>query len=151
MILLEQALARFRDVQDRRGISWVLCHIGFLAHDQGDIARACDCFQESLTFSRIYGNQLGAAVCLEGLAGVASRKGHTERAAQLLATAARLRQAIGTPLAPIEQQHYDSQLALIRAQLGEERFVAAWAVGSAMTVDDAVTMIRSDSTSCWFA
>lgn len=151
MILLEQALARFRDVQDRRGISWVLCHIGFLAHDQGDIARACDCFQESLTFFRIYGNQLGAAVCLEGLAGVASRKGHTERAAQLLATAARLRQAIGTPLAPIEQQHYDSQLALIRAQLGEERFVAAWAVGSAMTVDDAVTMIRSDSTSCWFA
>jgi predicted ATPase len=151
MILLEDALARFRSIQDRRGIGWVLCHLGCLAHDQDDVARAWRCFQESLSLFRVYGNKLGAAVCLEGLAGIASRQGYLERSVQLLASAATLREAIGTPRAPSEQCKYERQLTLIRAQLDEQRFGAAWTVGSVMTLDDAGAAICSASMSAWLA
>jgi predicted ATPase len=145
MILLEDALARFRDLQDRRGIGWTLCHIGFLAHNQGDGARAGHCFQESLASFHVYCNKLGIAVCLEGLARVASRAGHPERSVQLLATAATLRETMGTPRSPIEQHDYDRQLALIRAQLSEERFAEAWSVGRATIMADVVNTIPAAS------
>jgi predicted ATPase len=151
MALLEDALARFRDVQDGWGTGWTLCHIGFVATDQGDVERAVDGFQESLRFFRVYGNMFGTVVCLEGLARVASRVGHIERAAQLLATVAVLRKTIGTPLAPIEHHDHDRHLSLIRAQLGEELFAAAWAVGSTMAIDEAVTAILSRSATRWLA
>lgn len=142
MTLLEDALARFRDLQDRRGIGWALCHLGFLAHNQDDGPRADHCFQESLAFFYLYCNKLGVAVCLEGLAGVASRAGHAERSVQLLGTAASLRETIGTPRSPIEQHDYDRQLTLIRAQLSEECFAAAWSVGCATTMGDVVNAIH---------
>jgi predicted ATPase len=146
MSLLEDALARFREVQDDRGIGWALCHIGVTARDQDDLKRAWRCFQQSLSFFRVYCNKLGIAVCLEGLAGIAVRMGDVERSAQLLGTAAALRETIGTPLAPIEQHDYDLQLAQIRARLSPEAFTAAWTAGRATTMEQAVTAIVSTDT-----
>lgn len=151
MILLEDALARFRDLQDRWGIGWVLCHIGFLALNQGNEGRAGQCFQESLAFFHIYCNKLGVAVCLEGLAGIASRTGYAKRSVQLLAMADTLRETIGTPRSPIEQHDYDRQLTPIRAQLSEEGFATAWSIGRAAIIANVVTTIHAASNTDWIA
>jgi len=60
------------------------------------------------------------------------------RAARLFGAAAALRQAIGTLLAPIEQEAHRHQVDRVRQILGEEEFAAAWSEGRVMDLDEAV-------------
>jgi DNA-binding NarL/FixJ family response regulator len=46
-----------------------------------------------------------------------------------------LREAIGTPLPPVERATYERSIAAARAQLGEEAFAAAWQEGRTMTLE----------------
>jgi hypothetical protein len=54
------------------------------------------------------------------------------------ATAEALRDSIGGPLHPIDEREYESCVAAVRAELGEERFVSTRAEGQAMALEQAV-------------
>jgi hypothetical protein len=71
------------------------------------------------------------------LAGVALGEGQTQRTAQLLAVARRLVE-IGH-MHPVDRDDYERDVALARAQLGEDAFTAAWAEGQAMSLEQAIT------------
>ena len=83
------------------------------------------------------GNKLLMASCLEGLAGVSLAQGASAWAARLWGTAAALREAIGTPLPPVERADYECSVASARVQLGEKAFAVAWAEGRTMTPEQA--------------
>ena len=52
--------------------------------------------------------------------------------------ASALRESIGSPWSPAEQEEIDQQVAAVREALGEAAFAAAWDAGRAMTWEQAV-------------
>ena len=81
--------------------------------------------------------------CLEGLAAVALvtdevvSEARVTRAARLLGAAATQREALGTPVLPIERPVVEGAIAAARARLGDEAFALAWAEGQVMTLEHA--------------
>ena len=76
--------------------------------------------------------------CLEALADVAAAQGEFTWAAQLLGTAEELREALGTPLPPVDRPIYEQTVAAVRVQLGEKAFAEAMAEGRSMTAEQAL-------------
>jgi hypothetical protein len=86
---------------------------------------------------------LGIAVNCERLASVAAGQGDAARAVRLLATAAALREAGGTPLRPRDQSEYHRLLATVRGQLDTDTFAAMWTEGQRMPLEQAVAYARA--------
>jgi hypothetical protein len=101
--------------------------------DQGDEDAAGRCYRESLAAFRQVGERYGTARALEGLARAAGASGEAQRAAQLYAAAAALRETLG--------------VAAVRACLGEEGFAAAWAEGQARSLHAVVALAMEDDSS----
>jgi len=59
-------------------------------------------------------------------------------AAQLWGAATALREGIGSPRSPIEQEQFDGEVTAIRSALGEAAFAAAFAEGRALTMEEAI-------------
>jgi hypothetical protein len=81
------------------------------------------------------------------MAGVAVHRGQPERAARLFGAAARLRTAIGAPLAPAFRPAYDQHVAAAKTALGEERSALLWEEGRVMTLSQALAFAL-DAAAC---
>ena len=103
---------------------------------------------ESLQLRRELGDKGGIAWCLEKLAEIALTTGQRDsgprqgedfqRAARLFGGAEALRAPVNSVIDLVDQPEYERQVALVRSQLGETSFTAAWAAGRAMTLDQAI-------------
>jgi DNA-binding CsgD family transcriptional regulator len=133
--LCEESLALYRELGSRQHSALMLWFLGYAAFVQGDYAKACTSYKEALTTFRELGQKWYIAACLDGLAGVAIAQSQPELAAHLLAAAALLREALGVSLPASHLSNYERTVATTRAQLGEERFPAAWAEGRKMTLE----------------
>jgi len=138
--LNEASLAMRRRLGDRWGIAYSLDSLAVIAGRQGDAGRARTLFAESLRLFYELGSQHGLGDVLDHLAGLLAAEDNTVAAGQLMAAAAALREAIHAALPPNMQQEHDRQLDQIRAQLGDERFRAAWLLGRALTTPRAVEL-----------
>jgi hypothetical protein len=96
-------------------------------------------YHESLAIRAAMKNKEGIASCLEGLAAVAAAMGELARAARLFGAAEARRQELGASLPPAERADHESQVAAVSAALGQPAFAAAWAEGSALPLDQAIT------------
>jgi predicted ATPase/DNA-binding XRE family transcriptional regulator len=142
--LLEEALARFREQGIMFGVFRALLALGFIILNQGQIARAAELYREGLMLGRQLRFQQFIPDALEGLAGVAVTHGQPERAARLYGTAETLREALGTPRWLVYQTSYERTLVIARAQLDNQAWGAAWAVGRAMPLTQAVAYALED-------
>jgi tetratricopeptide (TPR) repeat protein len=137
--LLAEGLALYQELGEKgQDISWALFKLGTITRQQGDNRRALAHFAECLGWFREMGDSLGIAACLEGIAQVTIATAQPEPAVRLFGAAAAIRDAIGHPPYPDEQQEYDRLLAAVREQLGEDAFAAAWVAGRALTLEQAV-------------
>ncbi len=75
---------------------------------------------------------------LEGLAQVVALQGEELWAARLWGAANALREAIHTPLPPIDCADYERSVAAARGSLGEKAFTAAWSQGRVMSPEQAL-------------
>jgi hypothetical protein len=116
----------------------MLADLGLVAYEQGDYALALARHTESLTIRRVLGAKLGIAYSLEGLALLYRALNNPAKAARLWGASQALRDAIGTPVPPIEQTRYARDQAMVRMQLGADAFDRACAEGRAMTTDQAI-------------
>ena len=116
----------------------ILNTLGDATRAQGDLEAAALAYGESLEISRRLGEQVGVAICIEGFASVAQRRGQMRRAARLYGAAAGIRERVGIPQRPAQRADHEGAVAATRRQLGEVAFVAAWAAGRRLTVDEAV-------------
>jgi len=133
--LCEESFALFRALGDRRDIATRLWFLGNAALVQGDYAKARTCYEEALKTFRELGLKWFIAICLEGLARVAIAQSQPKWAVHLLGAAALLREALGVSPPASHLTNYERTAATSRAQLGEERFAAAWAEGREMTLE----------------
>jgi predicted ATPase/DNA-binding CsgD family transcriptional regulator len=132
---IEESLAIMQELGDRRNSAKLLWFLGHAACVQDDFAKARTFYEEALAILQELDIKWFIASCLDGLAEVAVAQRQQEWAVHLLATAALLREALGVSPPPYSLANYERVVASTRAQLGEERFAAAWAEGRMMTLE----------------
>ncbi len=136
--LIEESLALRRQIGHEWGVGVSLGTLGWIALREGDWTRAMAQLGESLEVRREIGDKSGSAWCLERLAEMAEAQGQAVKAVRVLGAATALRAAIGSVIDPVDQPESASKQSALRAQLGEEKFAAAWAEGCALTMERAI-------------
>ena len=135
--LLEETVVLARQHQFKPDLARSLITLGRVRHAQGHAAQATALLREGLSLYQQMNHTLGAVTALEALAGLALTT-QPEQAAQLLGATAAIRIALGTPLPPIERPIHDRHIAAIHAQLDEPTLAQSWALGQAMSMDEAI-------------
>jgi DNA-binding NarL/FixJ family response regulator len=132
-----EALAILREVNARPEIARCLTGLGRIAMDQGEIMLARQYLTESTGMSRSMGNRIGMIRGLEAFAALAAKEHRPDRAVQLAAAAAALREAAHLP--PRSAARTERMLAAA-ATLGPEAIARLWAEGSALEASSAVEL-----------
>ncbi|MDF3041547.1 MAG: adenylate/guanylate cyclase protein, partial [Thermomicrobiales bacterium] len=135
--MLDEALARLRQIGSDWLILLVLNQRGHAALAEEDLPRAAGCFAESITEARSTQQTRTILGAVHGLAGVALALGQPERAARLLGAVGAAREALG--MGRISQKHHGERItADTRAALEAAAFEEAWTAGRVLTVEEAV-------------
>ena len=137
--LLEEGLALARTGRWRQGIVWGVYGSEWLAFLEQDYGTARSLFEEGFALCREMGNQMFAALYLEGLASTVAAQGLLAWAAQLWGAADTLWSAIDAQAPPVLHYTYEQLMTSLKAQLGEEAFTALWAQGRTLTLDQVLT------------
>jgi predicted ATPase/DNA-binding CsgD family transcriptional regulator len=132
-----EALAIVREIGAKPEIARCLAGLGRIAVSQGDLASARRHLGESLTLSQSTGSRFGVIRGLDAFAEMAAGHGDPEVALQLAAAAAALRRDAGLPEAQAARL---GRIMDAAADLGEDKISAAWAAGSALSSEAAVTL-----------
>jgi hypothetical protein len=147
-VLEEESLALRREINETWGIAISLANFAWIALRQDDLQQAVVLLVESITLRHEIGDKGGIAWCLEKLAEIALITGQREtaprraeefrRAARLYGAAEALRAPVNSTIDLVDQPEYERQVAIVRAQLDEAAFTAAWTKGQAMTLEQTV-------------
>jgi non-specific serine/threonine protein kinase len=143
---LQESLDLYREERH----AYLIHALGALGHverETGDYVQATNLYRESIRLRREIGDVLLIACSLEDFAGLAWRQGRAERAVRLLGAAEVLGASLGRALPIGMAAEYERTVATTRTALGAEAFAAAWAEGSAMTCEQAVTFALAEGSS----
>jgi adenylate cyclase len=135
---LEEAIVLTREVGDRWSIANALNNLANVVRDQGDYQRARELYLESLVINRELGDKRALAFVLEDISCLSVLEDRPELAVCLAAAATAVRDDIGAPLTPNDQEKLKNALAPARITLSEKAQEEAMAKGQQMTLDDAV-------------
>ncbi len=136
--LHEEGLALFRELGDKWNIAFALWTMGRAQFGQGDESGALASLMEGLSLCKDVGDRWVTQGCLEGVARVASARGHYERAARLLGAVETLYENLGYGRSVRVQAAHDRDIAFARTALGDSAFVAAWSDGCALMLGEAI-------------
>ena len=136
--LYEESLAIQRELGHSEGIAGSLNNLGSMAERQGEYAAARQFYEECLAIFRAMGNKNGIAGVLEGFASLAASQERPAHAARLWGAAEALREQIGAPVPPNDQEEYNRWVDIARERVGAEAFAAAWGEGRKMMLDEAI-------------
>jgi predicted ATPase/class 3 adenylate cyclase/DNA-binding CsgD family transcriptional regulator len=123
---------------DTHGVAYALRGLGHVARSRGAYPQARTLLHDSLRLLKELRDRRCIPLCLEGIACLAVGPSWAERAARLLGAAHVTQEATGAPAPPADMADYQRTEADARAQLGGDRFRAAWQAGAAMSLDEAV-------------
>jgi non-specific serine/threonine protein kinase len=139
----EQSLAIAEGTGDARRQYYVLYNLAFVAQREGNHHEAIRAIRRSLVLCEDLGVPTDVVQELLALAGSLGALGEPLRAAHLFGAALAYLHSSGTLIDPSDQPEHDRNMALVRAQLGEAAFDAAWAEGQAMTFEQAVAYAQT--------
>jgi hypothetical protein len=131
----EEAIAGFASVVDRRCLASSQKNLAQLAAQRRDYDEARRLFVDSLRVRHEFGDVLGVAECLDGLAGLAGAAGRHEHAATLLAAASARRDAAGADQLPEDRALNEALLATLHDALAPEALDRAWSEGERLDAD----------------
>jgi len=131
----KEAIAGFASVGDRRCLASSQKNLAQLAAQRRDYDEARRLFVDSLRVRHEFGDVLGVAECLDGLAGLAGAAGRHEHAATLLAAASARRDAVGADQLPEDRALNEALLATLHDALAPEALDRAWSEGARLDAD----------------
>ena len=129
---------------DEHGRARSLASLGRVARHRRDFAQARRLLEDALHVFHRLGHRRLAAACLVELADVAHERKRCDLAARLLGAAQSLRASLGTPAWADETALEDHVLAAITEAMGAASANRIYVMGQALTLEDAVDMVRSD-------
>jgi len=132
-----EALGILEEIGARTEIARCLAGLGRVAMDLGAIEQARQHLINSIELSQATGTRIGVARGLEVFATLAVQEKQPERAVQLAAAAAALRESAGVP--PLPPGRTEKYLASGR-HLGESAVARLWAQGLALSCEAAVAL-----------
>lgn len=136
--LFEEALAIYGQLGNKNDNTGLLGNRGLAARLLKDYNLARSLYRRALSAQYELQDKFQMAYSLEYLAGLAAVEGEAVRAARLFGAAEKLREIIGSPLAPSDRELYTQDVAEARAQLSQEAFAEEWAVGRAMAMEQLI-------------
>ena len=136
--LYERSLAIKQKLGDRQGVGMTLHNLGTLARLQGNLISADTYCRQSLRLHHEIGDRHGMTGGLQALAIIADAQGHSNRSARLYAACAALCSALGMTISNEEKVEQQQITATLSAKLGTEVLAQEQAVGSALTLEEAV-------------
>lgn len=142
--LLEEALHWSGSGSFPEGAAWAQRELGLVALRCGTPIAAEELLNSSLLGHRSLGDRWQQASVLADLATAAVGADDPMQAARLLGAAGRIRDEIGTVVAPCDRNDLDRTEQLCRAALGPDRFASLWEAGRDGALDDVLTR-RSSS------
>jgi tetratricopeptide (TPR) repeat protein len=135
----EESFVLLRAWEHNDSPAWALWGLGHVALAEGRAEEAWQLHTQALRLFQMVGYQRGLICVIEGLAGLAAAQARPERAARLCGAAQALRVSTGrNHLLPDERFYQERTIAVVRAQLGETTFMAAWAKGRALSLEQTV-------------
>ena len=134
--LLQESLGLSRELDNKWGIAASQGTLAWVALLQADHVQAIELLIESMLIRKEIGDKGGIAWCLEKLAEIANKHGDWQRAGRLLGAAKALRDSVGSVVDSADQPDHERTTAVIHAELGEEKFSAAWEAGHTMVLSD---------------
>ena len=142
--VLAEALERYEALGFTWGVAWIRGHLGRVARDLGDRREATAQARQSLTVYRDHRDMWGVVEQMSDLATLAAEAGRAEQAARLFGAVEALREAIGIPITPADQQAHEQIVTGVRSALSASAFSAAWAAGRALSPREAVAEALAD-------
>ncbi|MGK3987301.1 protein kinase [Sorangium sp. So ce136] len=142
--LCEESEGLSQQVKFKEGIAWTSNILGLVAIERGDLALAERRLRASLRLHRELGDLWRSASVLEALARAAVWAGKPARGARLLGGAAALREAIGTPVPPIERPALAACLEAARSALGDAAHEARLVEGRGAGLDATMATALSE-------
>ncbi len=136
--LLREPLVEARQTNDTVRTTWILTCLGELARLRGEHDSARAYYTEAVGIAREMMDRKGMAWLLEESAALRAAQGEMESAARLFGAAQALRTAIQMIPLPIEQAVVDKNISLVKVQMDEAAYDAAWAEGQKMNYEQAV-------------
>lgn len=136
--LYEEALILFRELGNPWGINVVLNNLAAVAQYHQDIEQSRILLVDALAVSMELKDRCSIAAGLDGLAGVLGLLHQPRHAAQLCGAADSLRTMIGAYVHAGDRGDYERNLDIIRTQLNEDTFEAAWEEGQKMPLAQAL-------------
>jgi non-specific serine/threonine protein kinase len=86
---------------------------------------------------RAMSHMLGIAQCIEILAQITAAEGQARKAALFFGAADAARDALRTPLPPVDRATNGRSIAAARSKLTETAWTAAWNEGGSLTLEEA--------------
>jgi DNA-binding CsgD family transcriptional regulator len=125
-------------INEQRTMAMALLNIGETAERRGDYVTAQEKICRALPIFQAMEDLYSLSTSAQNLASLSLLTGQHERAARFFALSQRLLNESGSAASPVEQERVDKLVADTRAALDEERFTAAWAEGTRMTIEQMV-------------
>jgi non-specific serine/threonine protein kinase len=138
--LLNEALTLFRASSDWHQIAATTGHLADVTLAGGDLSGTRALLLESLDVSRMLGARFLIARCLERWAALASAEGRASAAMRLAGAASAMRLALGDSLSNAEAADRERLLVPARQALSAGAAKEEWALGLAMTVEEAIDL-----------
>ncbi len=144
--LYEESVAVFREIQDVRGTTHPLVLLAEVERSQGNFARSHALFRETLLIERGLGIRDHVTLyAITGIANLTAAHGNIGQAVRLLGAVNQVivSGSYNTRLAPLKDV-FDTTVAIVRRQLGEETFNSVWSTGNGLSLDEAITEALQD-------
>ncbi len=139
---LEEAVAIHQETGDKWMMGNAINNLANVYRDQQIFDRALQLYQESTTLNHDMGDKWALAHLLEDIGSLVAMQGEARRALQLSGAASRVRQQIGAPLSPADQNKLDQKLVKARETLGDDA-PQVWQVGLSMELEEAIEIALS--------
>jgi tetratricopeptide (TPR) repeat protein len=140
----QESLTLFHELDDVVGKAGALHALASVLAERGERAQAFKLLHEAADLLAGICYVSGLLDVLDSFAGLLSQVGEPVGAARLWGAFQALGEGIGHAAAhPLDAAAHRESIASVRVVLGEEAFDRAWAEGTAMTLDDALTYARS--------
>jgi predicted ATPase/class 3 adenylate cyclase len=144
--LYQESLQSHLESGSKAGVAWARYNLGIASLHTGDYWQAATLFRESLSGYIELESKSGIGEAILGLASIAIAKGQVQRGARLLSTSEHLLELADHTLDRVDRLEFDRNVATVRAVLNEQVFIAMWAEGRAMTLEQAIEYALADQT-----